>query len=158
MIWVQLCLKLWMVGVKSLPGTDYIVSEQVARGMFILSHCRRITELKWMQGLVFADSKYFTGMFRAQMIYIPLNPLGMVLLSTNHWLVSQWLLFGPIFFLLASCQAQLFQLSLWLYMLLQSCILDFPFWDHCVYITIVTLPPQTPFTVWQRPSSLSSFL
>lgn len=69
-----------MMGGKSLPGTDYIVSEQVARGMFILSHCRRITNLKGMQGLVLADSQYFSGMCRAHMIYIPVNLLGMVLL------------------------------------------------------------------------------
>lgn len=55
--------------------------------------------------------------------------------STNHWLVTQRLLFSSAVFLLAAeCVVKLniFQLSLWLYVLFLSCISDFPFWDRCV--------------------------
>jgi len=54
-----------MVSVKSLPGTDYIVAEQFTRGMFILSHCRRVTELKYMWCLLLADNQYFGRACRA---------------------------------------------------------------------------------------------
>lgn len=56
--------------------------------------------------------------------------------AAQHWLVTQRLLFGSAIFLSAAehvVKLNIFLLSLWLYVLFQSCILGFPFWDHCIY-------------------------
>lgn len=66
-----------------------------------------------MQGLMLADSQYFTGTCRTHLIHIPLNPLGCC--SSNHWLLTQRLLFRyAVFLLAAECVVKLniIQLSL----------------------------------------------